>query len=333
MENIMLERIFKDGILVDVNIRAWTGSLALTPSDLGLKETEVATAYHLGRKFLIPEEVIREFKTLDGRARHAVERASFPFPIGATRFMPRVRFEKVEEELLEIRRDYMAQVDSLIEHYEEYKAKMIPVYQQASEQAWSKQQSAGVQTQSPEELEKAKTEYLETFMTKIRAAYPTADYLRGCYSLTWDVFKVAPSEEDAKYNQQIKDKMESFIGDVVTSLRQETIDLCTKISTNIAGGKVVRGKTLNSIKNFIERFKSLNFIGDATIETQLESLKKEFLDVHTSESMETAEVQVELQRRLKDLANVAGSFNDVSAITGLYKRKVRLDLGVTGPVA
>lgn len=74
MNQDMFTKLFKDGILMDIHVRFWSAAKALDAKDLGLKESDIAKAYHLGRKMLIPAEVIQEFRRIEGQARRLGEK-------------------------------------------------------------------------------------------------------------------------------------------------------------------------------------------------------------------------------------------------------------------
>ena len=141
-----MSNIFKDGVLVDVNVCFWSGAKALTPDDLGLDPAKVTNAFKLGKKFLVPEEVIKSFRTIEGRARRVVEKNSFRFPIGNAYFVPRKKFAAVLDDLKMYQVQYNHLVDDLIENYDHYRQAMIPVYREAAETAFLTMQPEGVQT-------------------------------------------------------------------------------------------------------------------------------------------------------------------------------------------
>jgi cell division FtsZ-interacting protein ZapD len=86
---------------------------------------------------------------------------------------------------------------------------------------------------------------------------------------------------------------------------------------------VITGRTFNRIKDFINRFEEMNFVGDTVVEEQLKSFRKEFLDVfETSQVREDPELQEELTRRLRLISQAAMDTTDVSEITGAYSRRV-----------
>jgi hypothetical protein len=86
---------------------------------------------------------------------------------------------------------------------------------------------------------------------------------------------------------------------------------------------IIKGQTYNRIKDFIDKFQDMNFVGDTVVEEQLKALNKEFLEVFpTSQVREDPELQEELSQRLLVIAKTAAETTDVSEITGEYSRKV-----------
>jgi len=338
----MNTNIFRDGILIDINVSFWSGARALRAEDLGLKETDVAEAFKLGRKFLVPAEVIKKFRRLDSKARRIVEENSFRFPIGNAHFIPKKSFGKALEQLKACQTEYNALVDELVENYDQYREEMIPVYREAAEHAFINQ-TPETQTFGPDYDRDAERErFVELFLRRIENFYPHANDLRKRFSLTWDVFEMAMPRmieaqdeqiildqntreyAEQEYRKQIHEKMDAFVNDAVTVLRQETVEICGRIATNLKEGKVVQGRTLQSLKDFVDKFQGLNFVGDVTVETQLESLRKEILDIYPVQKInDEEELQVELKRKLNEIAEVASQTTDIDGITSEYRRRIQ----------
>lgn len=334
--------IFIHGILMQVHVSFWSGAKILKPEDLGLKPEQIASAYKLGRKMLIPAEIIRKFRTIEGQARREVELSSFPFNIGNARFVPRKKFKKVTALLEDLKAKYTALVDDLIANYDQYRAEILPVYQEAAEKAFLTSQPPMVEG-NLEEFDNAQREYISKFLERINSYYPTAQSLRSKFSLDWDIFEIAAPqmrEADAgdvieteeererviqEARAQMAQRVEGFVTDVVKVLRQETVEMCGKIATSIKEGKVVRSTTVASLKNFIERFRDMNFVGDQTIESQLNAIQKELLDSHPENVfVDNVELREELGRKLSLVVQEAGKIgdSDVNGITGEYNRRV-----------
>ena len=355
--------IFHDGVLCDVHVRYWSGAKLLTPEDLGLTEEEVSKAFKLGKKELIPDNVMKQFRTIEGRARAEVALNSFPFPIGHANFLPKRRAEKVFQKLEDCKTEYNRLTEDLIQNYPAYKEAMRPIYQEAAETAYLTQTPTGVTEFSIEGREADKETYVRNFLARIEAHYPPAESLRSRFDLNWDVYTISLNAEqttasnllrnvsrekesqlsdlrtqaivEAKqkldieaYKSQTESRIGGFVGEVVNALRSQTIQLCESVTANIKDGMVVTGRTYNRIKDFIDRFQDMNFVGDSVVEEQLGKLKKEFLDVfQTDQVREDPELQEELTRRLRFIAQAAAETTDVSEITGEYSRRVLFNKG------
>ena len=336
-----VQGIYRDGILLDLGISFWSCSKMLINDDFGMDKSKISVNYKLGKKLLIPEEIIREFRLIESRARRLVEENSFQFPIGNARFIPKKKFAKILDQLKIYQAEYNALTEKLIENYDKYRSEMIPIYRQAAEVAFLNQAPTGIQEFSIEAHELEKTRYVEEFLNRIASYYPPAESLRSRFSLTWDVYEIAlprmrkgDAEDmvdhenkrqiaDEEYRVQTHAKIGAFIDDVVKTLRSETVELCNRVVSNITEGKVVKGRTLNSIRDFIDKFSELNFVGDVRIEEELAGLRKEFLDTHTPEQItEEMDLQDELKRRLNTLAEAATNMTDINTVTGEYRRKI-----------
>lgn len=330
--------IFKDGALFDLDVRYWSSAKNLTAEDLGLKQENVVEAYKLGRKMLIPTAVIKKFRALESQARHVLKTNSFKFPIGNARFIPKKKLVAVLEALKKIQAKYNTKIDELLLNYKKYRLEMIPIYTQAAEVAFRKS-TRRKSDMGNQEYEDLKASYIKQFLARIQEYYPDVDTLRGKFGLDWTVYEIAlpklrktdadslVAAEDKKliaeeeYRLQAQQKIGNFVEEVVVALRQETVSLCDKIITNIKEGKVVKGKTLNALKDFIDNFSELNFVGDARIEEELMILKKDFLDVYSKEE-KVEDIQDELNKRLGTLIKIASKTTDINAVTGEYKRRI-----------
>jgi hypothetical protein len=336
--------IFIDGILMQIHVSFWSGARILRPEDLGLKPEQVATAYKLGRKMLIPEEVIRNFRRIEGQARRLIEEKSYEFPFGNARFVPRRVFAKVTTKLEDLKAEYMALVDDLVAKYDQYRQEILPVYEEAADNAFLTSTPAIMEgSLDTYDREADRAAFKAQFLARLNSYYPPVESLKARFSLVWDVYEIAaPQLRDTSSEAviesieereksivaaraQMQNKIEGFVGDVVKVLRTEATEVCSRIATAIKEGRVIRSTTVNSLKNFIEKFKDMNFVGDKTIEAQLDAIQRELLDAHPDTAfLDNVELKEELGRRLATVVEEAGKLSDqdLDTVTGGYKRKV-----------
>jgi hypothetical protein len=300
----------------------------LTPEDMGLKLENVSDAFKLGKKMLVPENVLREFRTVENKARHMVNENSFEFPIANARFVPKIKIERVIAELKLLQEAYDTLTFNLVNNYARYQTEMAPIFKEAAEIAYAAQAPSGVQEFSIESQEAEKAAFIERFMSRINNLYPNVNSLASKFSLSWDVYEIAPTTGIAteEYRIQAREKIGHFIDDVVSTLRTQTMELCTKITSNIKSGKVIRGKTLSSLREYIDEFSEMNFVGDTLIEEQLNSLRSNFLNVHENNVIaDNSNLQEELGRRLNTIVETIEATSDISTITGSYRRKISFE--------
>lgn len=321
--------IFKDGLMMSVHVCFWSGAKQLNAEDLGLKKEDVAEAYRLGKKMLVPDEVIKEFRTIEAKARYCVERNSFAFPIGNARFVPHNKVEAVTAELKDLRAQYLALTDNLIENYEQYRKVMIPVYTEAAETAYIRS-TPETHTFGPDyDREAEKKQFIQNFLQRLSQVYPSAQSLRAKFDLYWDAYEITVprSALSGEYQEQMRVKIEEFVADVVKVLRSETLDVCTRLKDSLTSGKAVHGKTLGSMANFVDRFRELNFVGDTEMEAALVKLRTDILSRYQADKLKHSEnLRKELKRRVQEISDMA-QFSDVSTITGQYKRQIQWDNG------
>jgi hypothetical protein len=333
-----LSNIFKDGVLMQVHVSFWSGARMLQPEDLGLREDQIAETYKLGRKYLIPEEVVAKFRHIENKARNLVAKHSYDFPFGNARFVPWRSYEKVSGELKELQVQYMALAEELVVKYDEYRQQVLPIYQEAAEKAWLTSQPPIVEG-SLEGFDQAKTEYTQKFLDRISSFYPHASTLKGRFNLEWNEYEIAAPEmreldEEARQDRAeiiqkaraaMQSKIEGFVTDVVKVLRSETTDICSRIATAVKEGKIIKSTTVESLRNFIERFRDMNFVGDQGIASQLDAVQKELLDAHpVKDFSDNMELREELGRKMAMIVEEASkvSEQDINSVTGDYRRKV-----------
>jgi hypothetical protein len=323
-----VSKLYGEGALINVHVTGWTGSIILNPEDLGFAPDELPKAFKLGQKMLVPEDVIANLRNIEGRARRA---ADYPnglrFPIGSAKFVPKANIPGVIETLKKCREEYLAAAEKLADNLEEYRLQMIPVYEEAAKAAYLQQKPEGVQILDIDAETRAENEFIDNFMRKIKACYPSPESLRQKFDIDWCPFEIGESTGEfatEEWRTQARAKLSSFIDDVVGQLREETIKLCSRVAASLKEGKIIRSSTVDNLREYVNKFQTLNFVGDGKIDTQLNELKTQFL-THDSKELSEPEMQVELKRKLNEIIQAASDVSDVSSISGGYRRKVNWD--------
>jgi hypothetical protein len=309
-----LSKLFSDGIIIDLGVSYWRGRKALTAKDLGINASDVPEIFSLGRKRLMPKDVIARFRSVEEKAAYAIETASFDFPIGNLKFLPRANVQSTVTALEQCRTEFLELVELLYKHYDEYRERMLHDYPQHRK--------------------------------ALEAHYPAVKQLKRCFKFEWDLFEIAlPSgngnlkqvktsaekldkESKAKivaeerYHQQIRAKVDGFLEGVVGELRQKTTDLCGHVAKKIAKGELVTEATVRSLRDWIDKFEHMNFVGDQTVSQQLASLKKALGSRSAAEYREDETAAALLGQALNTVVQNVAKLGDVSSVTGAYKRKL-----------
>lgn len=293
---------FKDGLLLSLNVGKWGGGKKLTPDDLGLTTDQVPEFMKLGRKLLIPEDERNAFTQIENNARNALERESFAFPVGGARFVPRSKILEVDVKLKTYEEAYMAAVESFMDRYQEIREKMLETY--------------------PEHRDK-----LEPF-------YPASHQIRRLFHFGWSVFEIGEAggiqegetvEAYERFKANLQTQFDKFLEDAVVDLRFQVQETCLRTAERIAKGEVVNGNSIKALHSMIDRFTTLNFVGDAKIEDQLNKLRDTLQTTDSASLKENDTLKNQLGVMAASIAKDAADISDVSEITGTYKRRIEMD--------
>lgn len=275
----LLDVLTHEGVLVSLHVGFWRAAKRLSPSDLGLDADQIDDhLIHLGIKRLLKPEALQPFKLIESRARRLVEDASFDFLHGMGRFVPNARLPELREKLDSLQRQFWTEADRFQARYDLHRAEAVEDWR---EQAKHLNGQAGA------------------FIDALLAAYPPREHLARRYRFDIAFYQIALPEslelavadlatqdavaqERAKVADQaareLRSQTEMFVAECVAQLRQETAQLCDEMLGSMVTGKSgVHQKTLNRLVNFIDRFKSMNFVGDAVLDTKLDQVREQLL--------------------------------------------------------
>ena len=106
---------------------------------------------------------------------------------------------------------------------------------------------------------------------------------------------------------EIRAGVEAFVAECVTTLREQTAQLCEEMLASMRSGKTdgVHQKTLNRLGRFIEEFRQLNFANDTEMEARLETVRRELLSTSAEDYRQSPRATRNLQEGLSDLRDHA----------------------------
>lgn len=324
MENIeerinqLTQKLFKDGKLVQVHIRAWPAEVQLTADDLGLTEEQIPKFATLGNKRLIAPERMKIFSTIESRARGVLKlkQLSIPFPIGAAHFIPTEKVTEVLSKLNAYRETFYQEVEKFVDSY----AEMAESFLSAN----------------------------ETYREKLEKFYPPANTIRNKFHFSVSMFTISfPSKMDeltlqtlqaqekaeqeilikqradleAAYNENFQ-TLNTFLGDAVKHVRSNITEAFNAVAEKLRTGKVISTRNITSLREVISSFSSVNFLNDTAVATQLDQIGK--LIDSGRDFKDDAAAKQDLHAALGQVLEVTSNVSDVDTVTGEYIRHIEL---------
>jgi len=305
--NNLLNVLTREGVLINVSVRYWRAAKKLQPQDLGLDPDEVTDRLiSLGHKRLVPEDALAAFALIESRAHALVEAATFPFLNGIARFLPNRKLSEVTMMLETLEQEFKAEQQRFELRYADLRKEALLEWLAHARKL----------TADPERI-----------VASVSAAYPTLDKLDTKFDFTSSLFQLSlPETLDAELvnatdrhelmlareqaareaRHKISEGVDSFVGDCVASLREQTATLCGEMLESFKSGKSrVHQRTLNRLTDFIDNFKSLNFANDSELEEQLNKVREAYLGTAAADYRDNAHAQARMRQGISKLGDTA----------------------------
>jgi len=285
--------IFQEGVLIDLDISFWGGRKKLSLPELGVKPKDQKDAdrfkdlFNLGTKRLIQKERISEFQYWANKARTTLDKMSVRFPIGKARFVPQSMLEDLVKALEEVKSEFDERVSAFMQDYPNLRDAMLDLYEEHAEAIWEKH---------GDDLPDDNVDlFVNRFLTPIIAAYPGKMKITMMFGMAWHMYSVAaPSIPGVGKDQT--DKINTFLDQVVVSLREEVTKYFEHVAGMIDNDKRFTEKTMKALRDKIMRFKTLNFLGDGKVNEQLAQLESDFLSGNTAKDLRGSADQLKALR-------------------------------------
>lgn len=319
--------LFDIGVLVNLKVRMWGARKTITRADLvkvGYNPDQLPDEIcNLGRKLLVPRSELQALTQIEQQARKALERWSVPFGIANSHFVPAKMLPVVDQQIEALKEEFFKRVDSFIYRFDDL-------------------------------VEKVKKAHPDFWEKCLKGNYPTnPKALRKRFHFDWYTFKIAgisyieeTTVEDIISDQIIRNERENvlrnkmqaevgeFVGEYVTSMRNETVRFCELMTARISGkpfgdednAKKLTPKSISCFRNYVDRFRSMNIFGDSEIEKMLSEFRKTFLDSGVSpKDFESTTVKESVTRTLASIrSKAAAEGNNTLGFINELKRKVIL---------
>ena len=319
--------LFDVGCLVNLKIRQWSGRKMLTRADLvrvGYDPDQLPEdIVNLGRKLMVPKSEIQALTQIEQRARKALERWSTPFGIANCHFVPLTMLPTVEQQIKELRIEFFTRVDSFISRFDDLTTKV----KEAHPDFWEKCLKGNYPTNPKRLRERFRFEWYTFRIAGMGSIEETS--VEGMIAQQ----KVQDARE-IELKQQMKEEVEEFVGEYVTSMRNETIRFCDLMTARINGqpfgdeedSKKLTPKSISCFRKYVDRFRSMNIFGDGEVEKMLLEFRDTFLDSGVSpKDFESSTVKNSISKSLEAIRNkTAAEGESGGRFIGELKRKVTL---------
>ncbi len=305
-DNRLLDALTCRGVLASVSVRYWRARKKLNPADLGLPDDKVnRRLISLGHKRLLPKERLAGFALVESRTHSLVDASTFPFLNGIARYLPNECLAEVDTALNRLKGQFEQEKQAFLTGYAAYREEAL--------EEW--RETARSLVPDPSRL-----------VAAIENAFPPPDRMDRHFGFHVSLFQLAvPDVPKAELveagarmelietreraareaRRRIEESCEDFVRDCAATLREQTARLCREMLGTIEGTGSVHQRTLNRLIRFVDRFRQLNFVNDAEMETQLESVRKEFLQRGAAEYRDSAHARRELVKGLEALRDRA----------------------------
>lgn len=294
---------FDEMVAIQLAVRSWPGQVKLSAEDLGLDEADVPEIFRLGNKRLYPDEWRQRFNHIANKARYYLHDISYAFVAEGLRAIPKRNLARVVERLEELKAEYLAMAEEFLGHYhniqEEWREKYPDIW------------------------------------PRLAFHYPRPERVRRRFDFYWLVFEIkgaqatesSTPEVIAAYEQAKEDlqaRYDEMVDEAVVYLRKKVLDVVTNLSSRLKDGRIVRNDTLDSVRRVESWFKDLNIFGDSDVEKALTQLRSALNGTESEDLKGNGPLQQQLADLADQVAAVAGKLDDVSAVSGNYKRMIDL---------
>jgi len=317
-------RLFKQGVLMQVNVRCWSMKVRLKEEDIPVREGEaLPDLFVLGDKYLIPHEERRKIKKIEESARQALAKASFKYPIANAHFVPLQSAPKIQQKLEQYRVEYNQAVQQFLDNYHDIREQVLEKYPDQAhllEPCYPRREElrkkfnfrvAAFRTSAPSEFH----EWTDEELTGVAAKIENLD------AKTTEELSAERAQKVEMLRQEYQDRLatvDEFVAGSVKLLRAKAQEVCSSISTKIQEGKLVTETNLKTVRTLISDFKELNFFDDGEVDKQLANLQKV---VESGHDFKDNEVAVEsLKTALDSVAETANNVSDMDEVSGRYFR-------------
>jgi hypothetical protein len=281
-ENWVL-KLMQKGVLVALHIGYWRPYSRLSESELGISEDGSVKEYlQLGRKKLLPPEMVARLENIEKRARYVLEENSFKCFWG--RFVPVTAWNRWRDENDDIKAQFYSIRNEVITNLPQSIGQLREIYAQMAAEAY-KRSKYDSEAHVPEH-------YTETFISRCLEQIPSPDDMRRLFRYE-EVYTYIPlpnqitlqqngSPEDTmrrQVAQEINDHKQEMVADFLVeinaSLRRTIVNACQSVRDSIRRNERLVPRSVMGLRNLLSKLERLNFHDDDQIKNVIDEIRVE----------------------------------------------------------
>ena len=281
-ENWVL-RLMQKGVLVQLHIGYWRPYSRLSESELGISEGGSVKEYlQLGRKKLLPPEMVARLENIEKRARYALEENSFKCFWG--RFVPVTAWNRWCDENDGIKSQFYAIRDEVISNLPQSIGQLRDIYAQMAMEAY-KRSKYDPNARVPES-------FINSFTEKCLEQIPSPDDMRRLFRYE-EVYMYIPlpnqlisqqtgSPEDMmrrqvaqEMNDHKQEMVVDFLAEINSSLRTTIVDACQSVRDSIRRNERLVPRSVMGLRNLLSKLERLNFHDDDQLTKMMDDIRSE----------------------------------------------------------
>ena len=324
--------VFKNGVIIQLRIKCWTGSAELEVDDLGMQPEELAEPFELGRKRIVPKAALEPIKQAARRATYALEHMSHALPDGG-RFVLLATLPEVAAALAERREAFNTAVHAFLNEYPEWRERMRPHWDEAARVAYRKAGRPGDQAV-----------FIESFLARIGMLYPTRERLEGKFDFAWYCYELRTTglqevnaahltaeetrrrEADEAYRAEVQQRLQEALDHSVAQLYGQIATTFGRVVEHVQSGRPIRDGSIDRLRRAIAQFRKLNIFGESSVEAAIAAFEQTCLqEIDVAAVSATAELRQVFHVGLQRVVDAAIAGVPVNARTGRLARQ--FDLG------
>jgi len=333
----LVERVFRDGSLINLYCSYWKGQFKLNPIELGLEAQNIPDFFSLGRKRLYQKSEYDRFNRVENEVRSNIYNNSLVFPISGLYFIPITLVPSVAEFIDGKIAEFNYLRDDFLRRYDTIREGMLIDYARAAEKAHENIINNG---NNVGDLES----FRETLLNHVRSLYPPRPELEAKFILSYQLFtisapNIALSETNVEqvvdtiaerrrlteqYQRQMDEQVQEFVSDAVAQLRRRIVEALVSLRKSFKSSKCVTEKTMNRVRRTIGQFKALNFMGDERINEMLEQFEEAYMTRDAKDYRDNVALLDQFRDATDEALESAQDASDVSAVTGRYVRRLNI---------